>query len=108
MSTATATEMKQAGTERQKLVSELFHALSQPITALRCSLELALYDPHPSVSEEKLQTALGHAEKIAELAAGIRQLIEADDPGDARKPLPLESCLREAMSHLHLVAEAAQ
>jgi C4-dicarboxylate-specific signal transduction histidine kinase len=93
--------------EGQQLVSELFHALSQPITALRCSLELALY-AQSSPSQENLQMALGHAEKIAQLASGIRELVQADDPGDQRVELLLKDCLRGAVLDMVPVAEAAQ
>src|SRR5215467_14597368 len=91
--------------EQQKLVSELFHALSQPITALRCSLELALYtQSYPS--KENLQTALAHAEKIAQLASGIRELVQADDPGDERVALLLKDCLRGVVVDMEAMAEA--
>src|SRR5882672_12811843 len=93
--------------EGQQLVSELFHALSQPITALRCSLELALY-AQSSPSKENLQMALAHAEKIAQLASGIRELVQADDPGDERVELLLKDCLRGAVLDMVPVAEAAQ
>jgi C4-dicarboxylate-specific signal transduction histidine kinase len=98
---------EQTATESQKLVSELFHALSQPITALRCSLELALYtQSHPS--KENLQAALVHAEKIAQLAGGIRELVQADDPGDERVALSLKDCLRGVVVDMEAMAEAAQ
>ena len=99
-------ESKSVG-EGQQLVSELFHALSQPITALRCSLELALY-AQSSPSKENLQVALAYAEKIAQLASGIRELVQADDPGDERVELLLKDCLRGAVLDMEPVAEAAQ
>ena len=99
---------EESADERQQLVSELFHALSQPITALRCSLELALHDRAAAPSKENLQTALAHAEKIAQLAIGIRELVQADDPGDERTEIVLEDYLREAMLDMQPVAEAAQ
>ncbi len=98
---------KVAGEKRQ-LLSELFHALSQPITALRCSLELALHTPASVPSKENLQAALAHAEKIAQLAGGIRELIQADDPGDTKTELVLEDYLRETISDLQPIAAAAQ
>jgi len=94
--------------ERRQLVSELFHALSQPLTALRCSLEMALsgrFSPGPS--QENLQLALEHAEQIARLATGMRELLEADAPGSARTLVNLETCLGEAVVDLVPVAEAA-
>jgi signal transduction histidine kinase len=92
--------------ERQQLVSELFHALSQPITALRCSLELALHTATPT--QASLETALAFAEQIAQLATGIRELIQADDPGDQRTVIALESCLRETLVDMEPLAEAGE
>jgi len=100
--------VEETADERQQLISELFHALSQPITALRCSLELALYDQAVTLSKENLQTALTHAEKIAQLASGIRELVQADDPGDERIELALGDYLHEAMLDMQPIAAAAQ
>ena len=100
--------VEETGSERQQLVSELFHALSQPITALRCSLELALHDRAAVPSKQSLQTALAYAEKIAHLAGGIRELIQAADPGDDRADLLVEDYLREAILDMQPIAAAAQ
>jgi C4-dicarboxylate-specific signal transduction histidine kinase len=94
--------------DKQQLVSELFHALSQPITALRCSLELALHTPSSAPSKENLETALSHAEKIAQLAGGIRELVQADDPGDEEAEIALEDYLQETISDMQPIADAAQ
>src|SRR5512141_1873955 len=109
MNSAAAPALEPGAAERQRLIADLFHALSQPITALRCSLELALHDNRaPDPSPENLQTALEHAERIARLTSGIRQLLEADDPGDERLAFPLEVSLREAVIEIQPVAEAAR
>jgi len=94
--------------ERRQFVSELFHALSQPLTALRCSLEMALSGRFaPGPSEENLRLALAHSEQIAHLATGIRELLEAEAPGSARAVVSLESALGEAVADLAPVAESA-
>jgi signal transduction histidine kinase len=97
-----------AANDKQQLVSELFHALSQPITALRCSLELALHMPTVVPSKESLHLALTHAERIAQLAGSIRELVQADDPGDEKTAIVLEDYLREAISDMQPIAAAAQ
>jgi signal transduction histidine kinase len=106
---AVAAGVDESRRERQRLVSDLFHALSQPITALRCSLELALHTRTTAApSQENLETALAHAEQIARLATGIRELIQAEDPGDERRALSLADCWRETERDMQPVAEAGQ
>jgi signal transduction histidine kinase len=90
-----------------QLISELFHALNQPITALRCSLELSLHRPRAAEQDRNtLRMALDQAEQIARLSTGIRELLEADDPGDNCEVLALQGYLREAVSDFQPVAEA--
>jgi two-component system OmpR family sensor kinase len=90
-----------------QLISELFHALNQPITALRCSLELSLHRPRVAEQDrDTLRMALDQAEQIARLSTGIRELLQADDPGDNCQALPLQSYLREAVADFQPVAEA--
>jgi signal transduction histidine kinase len=97
-----------AGCERQELISDLFHALNQPLTTLRCSLELALQQPRTARQyRDGLSAALAQAERIARLASGLRDLLEADDAGDDRQVLALEVCLQETVVDLLPVAEIA-
>ena len=94
--------------ERRQLVAELFHALSQPLTALRCSLEMALSGRFaPGPSQENLRLALEHAEQIARLATGIRELVETVTPGSPSVVINLETSLGEAVMDLVPVAESA-
>ncbi len=94
--------------ERRELITDLFHALNQPLTTLRCSLELALQQPRTAKQyRDGLSVALKHAEQIAWLATGIRELLEADDADDDRQVLALEVCLQETVVDLLPVAETA-
>ena len=97
-----------ADAERLQLISDLFHALNQPITALRCSVELNLLQPR--TAEQyclALQNASEHGERIAQLSNGISALLQTDDPGDEREAISLDACLRETVADLQPVAEAA-
>jgi two-component system heavy metal sensor histidine kinase CusS len=95
--------------EDSQLVSDLFHALNQPITALRCSLELSLQRPRTAEQyRDTLQAALQQAELVAGWAVGIRALLQADDAGDDLQVLALESFLRDAVADLQPVAESLQ
>lgn len=108
MGTSTATEGTLSEGERRQLISELFHALSQPLTALRCSLEMALNGRFaPGPSEANLRLALDQSEQIAQLATGMRELLEADAPGRPGTVVNLESCLGEAVVDLAPVAESS-
>jgi two-component system heavy metal sensor histidine kinase CusS len=92
-----------------QLISDLFHALNQPITALQCALELSLRQSR-SVAQyrDTLQTGLQQVERIASWATRIRELLQAHDAGDERQVLPLQSFLQEAVSDLQPVAESLQ
>jgi C4-dicarboxylate-specific signal transduction histidine kinase len=95
--------------EDSQLVADLFHALNQPITALRCSLELSLHRPRTAEQyRETLQAAMQQAELIAGWAVGIRALLQADDAGDELQVLALDSFLRDAVADLQPVAESLQ
>src|ERR1022692_374707 len=95
--------------EDSQLVSDLFHALNQPITALRCSLELSLHRPRTAEQyRDTLQAAMQQAELIAGWAVGIRALLQADDAGYDLQVLALDSFLRDAVADLEPVAESLQ
>jgi len=102
-------EEKDAAVERQRVVQDAFHALSQPLTALHCSLELALREARPDGPlQEGLQAALSHAERIVYLANGIRELVDAPGAGEERSVVSLEKYVREALADLLPVAQVAQ
>jgi C4-dicarboxylate-specific signal transduction histidine kinase len=94
--------------EARRLISDLFHAMSQPLTALRCSLELALQQP-PTAEQyrEKVSGALAQAERVSWLAMGIRELFDAGQAGDGCEVLPLQVALENAIDEVLLVAESA-
>lgn len=94
--------------ERRRLIADLFHALNQPLTTLRCSLELTLVQPRaPEENAQTLQQALAQAEQASWLAAGLRELLASDDPGEEREVVELEIYLQQAVLDLLPVAELA-
>lgn len=98
-----------AASEAKPLLADLFHALNQPLTTMRCSLELALHQPRSLEQyREEVRGALERAEQVIRLVAGIRQLVEAEDPGDDRRVPILESALREVVADLAPLAELLQ
>jgi len=95
--------------ERERFVSELFHALSQPLTGLRCLLEVALRQPALSLPESRcaLEQALDATERLYQSVLFIRQLAEAE-----RTPpltcVRLDEVLREAYNEILPVAESLE
>ena len=90
-----------SGAERQidyqrAFVSEVFHNLSQPLTALHCSLDLAL-DRDRTVPDLRasIQNALEDAERLRQRLLLVRALSDAADPGDLSQPTDLAELLRE-------------
>lgn len=92
---------------RQRFVSDVSHALGQPLTELRCSLELAL---HKALDAEgyrsAIQQALRSIERLTAATKFARQLAEAEDPGDESKTVDLSNILREVSEEFEPVAEA--
>ena len=78
------------------LISEVFHSLSQPLTALHCSLDLALRrDRTLKQLRASVQIALDNAERLRQRLLLVRALNDAVDPGDLSQPTDLSTLLRE-------------
>ena len=94
--------------EPRQLVSDLFHQLSQPLTTLCCSLELAqLQNPSPEEYGEIVSRALDQAEKASWLATAIRELFDAGQAGEDGEVLELRWVVEDAVADLLPVAESA-
>ena len=96
-----------ADCEPRQLVADLFHALSQPLTTLCCSLELTLQQA-ATVEEyrESVARALADAERVSWLSTGIRELLEAGQASEDGEPLPLQAAVQAAIDDLLLLAES--
>lgn len=78
------------------LVSEVFHNLSQPLTALHCSLELALRrDRTVEELRGSVQAALEDAERLRQRLLLVRALNDASDPGDLSQPTEMSGLFRQ-------------
>lgn len=94
--------------EPRQLVSDLFHELSQPLTSLCCSLELALLQtPSPEGYGRIVSRVLGQAERVSWLTTAMRELFEAAQPGENCEVLGLRGMVNDAVSDLLPVAESA-
>ena len=85
------------------LLGELLHSLSQPLTTLRCSLELSI----EQVAEEQLDSvasALQQTEKVIGMIQLMREYLDAEQPGRGTEPVALDPALRGTVEELASVA----
>lgn len=96
-------------TEAQpSFISEIVHHLSQPLTALQCSLELSLFrDQTVDELRASLESALQNAECLRQRLLLLRELDQADEPGDLSRPTDLNGLLRELREELLPLFESA-
>ena len=96
-----------AGASEESLLPELLHALSQPLTALRCSLELTLLQPRNSEEYRKrLRESLDLTKDITTLAAGIRELLEVEQPSSRTQTVAFDKILQTTVRELLPVADS--
>ena len=86
----------------------VFHDLSQPLTALQCSLELALVrDQTIEEFRASVEAALHGAERLRQKLLLLRELSDADDPGDTSTPLALDRLLQQLRDDMLPLFESA-
>lgn len=90
-----------------QLLSDLFHALSQPLTTLRCGLGLSLQKlPDDNQNRQSLEIASQAAESVARLVAGIRELMESANSNPAAERSNVTECLQGMVDDLRPVAQS--
>jgi signal transduction histidine kinase len=93
---------------QHSFLSEIVHNLSQPLTALQCSLELSLFrDQTVNELRASVEAALENAECLRQRLRMLRELNQADDPGDLSLPIELNGLLRELREELLPLFESA-
>jgi signal transduction histidine kinase len=98
----------QQAAEERSFVSDALHKLSQPLTALHCSLELSLArDRTPKEFRASVEAALKDAERLRQRLLLLRELSDADDPGDTSAPVELKKLLQDLQEDLLPVFESA-
>jgi len=99
---------KRAATEQRSLVSEVLHKLSQPLTALQCSLELSLVrDQTCEEFRASVEAALQNAGRLRQNLLLLRELSDAEDPGDISAPVALQPLLLGLREDFLPVCESA-
>jgi hypothetical protein len=75
---------------------EILHALSQPVTALECGLELALCQKEKGAQLcARLESLLDSARLLHQRLTEVRALEEAGDPGDTNAPVAVDVLLAQ-------------
>lgn len=85
------------------VLGELLHSLSQPLTSLRCSLELSI-DEVAERRKESVAVALEHTEKVIGMVQLMREYLEAEQPLPGTHLIPLAPVLRSVVEELASIA----
>ena len=94
--------------DQRNFVSDVFHELSQPLTALQCSLELSLLRDHTSQEfRASVEAALQNADRLRLNLLLLRELSDADDPGDISVPVEMRRLLLDLQEDFLPVFESA-
>ncbi len=92
--------------EEHKLLANLFHLISQPMTALQCSLEFALNKlDDPQQCRTWIEAALENSERLRCRLSLAREVADAANPGDPAQTVDLRSVLEEVLSEVEPLFE---
>ena len=88
------------------VLGELLHSLSQPLTSLRCLLELSLELSPEEVAEQQQESvaALQQTEKVIGMIQLMREYLDAEQPGSEAFSCSLGPALRSAIEKLSSIA----
>ncbi len=89
------------------VLDELLHSLSQPLTSLRCSLELSLELPPEEVAEqqqESVAVALQQTEKVIGMIQLMREYLDAEQPRPEIYSTALAPVMRGVIDELSSIA----
>jgi signal transduction histidine kinase len=89
--------------QNQEVLGELLHTLSQPLTSLRCSLELS-FDEVAEPQQETVSVALQQTEKVIGVIQLMREYLDAEEPGSSAHPVALAPAVRAVVEDLSSIA----
>ncbi|HVP54002.1 MAG TPA: hypothetical protein VMU45_03330 [Candidatus Eisenbacteria bacterium] len=76
------------------LIGELFHSISQPLTALECGLEISLrQDREAAQLRARMKAALASTQTLHQRLLELRLLLDAGEPGNTTVPVALDDLL---------------
>ena len=85
------------------VLGELLHSLSQPLTSLRCSLELSIEEVAEQ-QQEGVAIALRQAEKVIGMIQLMREYLDAEQPGPGNRSTALAPAMRSVIEELSSIA----
>jgi hypothetical protein len=85
------------------VLGELLHSLSQPLTSLRCSLELSIEEVAEQ-QQESVAVALQQTEKVIGMIQLMREYLDAEQPGPEAYPVALAPAMRSVIEELSSIA----
>jgi signal transduction histidine kinase len=86
-----------------EVLGELLHSLSQPLTSLRCSLELSIEEVAEQ-QQESVSVALEETEKVIGMIQLMREYLDAEQSGTGVCRVALAPVLRSVMGELSSIA----
>jgi len=93
-------------TQDQAVLGELLHSLSQPLTTLRCSLELSV-EEMAGHKQDAVSIALEQAERVIGMVKLMREYLDAEFGSPSPHRVALAPALSEVVEHLTSAAAAA-
>jgi hypothetical protein len=91
----------------RELLPKMLHQLAQPVSALRCSLEVALGKTREIQGYvEALENAQEIASHLQQRLEYFRDLAEVVEPGDCLSPVAAESIITTAVDEVRELAES--
>jgi hypothetical protein len=86
------------------VLGELLHCLSQPLTSLRCSLELSI-DEVPERQQKGVWVALQNTEKVIGMVQLMREYLDAERPAPQLQTTALAPVLRSVIEEMSSIAD---
>lgn len=87
----------------QEVLGELLHSLSQPLTSLRCSLELS-FDEVAEQQQAMVSAALQQTENVIGVIQLMREYLDAEEHGSGTAPVALAPTLHSVAADLSSIA----
>jgi len=94
-------------TQDQAVLGELLHSLSQPLTTLRCSLELSVEEV-AGQQQNAVSAALAQTDRVIGVVRLMREYLDTESSTDSQPPVALGPALRGVVAELSHVARERQ
>jgi len=94
-------------TQDQSVLGELLHSLSQPLTTLRCSLELSVEEV-VGQQQNTISAALEQTDRVIGVVRLMREYLDTESVTSPQPPVPLGPVLRSVVEQLSPAAAQRQ